>query len=159
MTSEPRYLAAGRQTTVDSGMFKLRAESSSLRPLVALVADDETNNHDLYEAVLREHGINNIEFAENGQEALDAARKRRPDIVFLDTNMPMMEGYEACRQLRASYGQDLRIVGMSSQSPNQTLWEGVGADHYFDKDVLCGISRKENLGTHLSKMFPQYFNK
>jgi CheY-like chemotaxis protein len=159
MTSQKEYLTAGRTTSTESGLHKLveRVEAASRRPIRVVIADDEILNHDIYQAVLSGYGISHIQFAEDGQEALDAVDTHQPDIVFLDTNMPRMEGHEACKRLRQKYGADLRIVGMSSLSLNEKLWEGSGADHYVNKDVLCGTSKGDNLGNYLKRMLPRDF--
>jgi CheY-like chemotaxis protein len=46
----------------------------------------------------------------NGQEALDAVAARRPALVLLDMLMPVMDGWDCARALRARYGRQLRIV-------------------------------------------------
>jgi len=40
--------------------------------------------------------------AKNGQQAVEMAREEKPDLVLLDVVMPIMDGFEACKQLRAS---------------------------------------------------------
>ena len=68
-------------------------------PLVLLV-DDLDDNRDMYAEMLRRAGYRVVE-AENGVEALRQARAERPAIVVMDLSMPVMDGWEAMRKLRA----------------------------------------------------------
>lgn len=67
------------------------------RPLV-LVVDDEPMNLAIIEAALDD--LHDLCFAASGEEALEVARQRLPDLILLDVMMPGMDGYEACRKLK-----------------------------------------------------------
>lgn len=67
------------------------------RPLV-LVAEDNPGNYRLIEVILR--GSYRLQHALNGQEAVEMFDRERPDIVLMDINMPVMDGYEALRLIR-----------------------------------------------------------
>jgi signal transduction histidine kinase/CheY-like chemotaxis protein len=64
-----------------------------------LLAEDNPVNAVVAEAVLRKLGLE-VELVENGAQALAAFRERRPDLVLLDCQMPVMDGMEAARQIR-----------------------------------------------------------
>lgn len=70
---------------------------ASARPLV-LVAEDNPSNYKLVEVILR--NTYELVHAENGQEAVELYKGRRPAIVLMDINMPVMDGYEALKQIR-----------------------------------------------------------
>ena len=65
-----------------------------------LIVDDEESNLRLLTQWLIPLGYD-IEFAANGEEAVQLARESRPDLIILDIMMPVMNGYEACRVLKA----------------------------------------------------------
>ncbi len=72
------------------------------RPLV-LVADDDEAARLLIDCALTDANLRVVQ-APDGQAAVDAFPRERPDIVLLDVNMPVMDGYEACRMLRGLPG-------------------------------------------------------
>jgi len=75
------------------------ATPSGRKPLV-LVVDDFADNREMYSEYLSFSGYDVIE-ARNGKEALDAANERLPDIIVMDLSLPVMDGWEATRQLKA----------------------------------------------------------
>jgi len=72
-------------------------------PQRILVVDD---NHDAADtlAMLLQFLDYDVRTAYNGQQALDMAGEFRPDLVILDIHMPVMDGYEAAKQLRGRDG-------------------------------------------------------
>jgi CheY-like chemotaxis protein len=72
----------------------------STRPL-ALVIDDSDDTRDLYAVMLRLEGFT-VEGASDGQEALQKAVELLPDIIITDLTMPIMDGWETIRRLRAN---------------------------------------------------------
>ena len=71
----------------------------SERPLI-LVVDDDPPILLLMKNLLREFGFDPVTAA-SGQQAIDEARERRPDLILLDRNMPGMSGDEVLRTMRA----------------------------------------------------------
>jgi len=65
-----------------------------------LVADDNPKNIYLLEAILKGSGYEVVP-AQNGAEALDRAREAPPDLIVTDILMPVMDGFELCRQWKA----------------------------------------------------------
>jgi len=50
--------------------------------------------------ILRRDGRFDIVEGKNGEEAIELAVKHQPDLILMDVNMPVMDGFEACRELR-----------------------------------------------------------
>jgi CheY-like chemotaxis protein len=65
-----------------------------------LVVDDNVDAADMTSFLLQAHGFN-VEVAYGGRDALVAARVFHPYIIFLDIGMPLIDGYEVARTLRA----------------------------------------------------------
>lgn len=82
---------------------------------VLLVEDNEVNAY-LARYVLEAEGFS-VEWVTDGQQALDAAAARRPDIILMDLRMPVMDGYEATRRLKADPAlRDVPVLAMSAQA-------------------------------------------
>jgi CheY-like chemotaxis protein len=64
-----------------------------------LVVDDEDDVRKLLVMIFQDAGYEVIT-AINGQEAVDKARQERPDLIFLDILMPVMDGFQACSILK-----------------------------------------------------------
>jgi CheY-like chemotaxis protein len=70
-----------------------------------LAADDNRENLLLLKSLLEKVGYFVLE-AKNGKEALEAFKKESPDLIWMDMRMPVMDGYEAVRQIRQCSGGD-----------------------------------------------------
>ncbi|MEM9643937.1 MAG: response regulator transcription factor [Planctomycetota bacterium] len=76
--------------------------------------------------------------AADGREALEQARLRLPDVVFLDVDLPVISGVDVCKQLRAdSKTKDTLILMLSAlgEESDQVVGFAVGADDYVVKPV------------------------
>jgi DNA-binding NarL/FixJ family response regulator len=90
--------------------------------------------------------------AGDGQEALEAALRLRPDVILMDISMPRMDGLEATRLIKARL-PEVKIVILTVSDEDRTLFEAVksGAQGYLLKDLqadeffglLSGIERGE----------------
>jgi signal transduction histidine kinase len=79
-----------------------------------LIVDDTLANLRLLTEMLREQGYK-VRGAPNGEIALNAARSSPPDIVLLDINMPGMNGYEVCQEMKSDERiRDLPIIFLSA---------------------------------------------
>ncbi len=100
-----------------------------------LVADDRMDNVELVRDLLTMEGYHVVS-ARNGGEALDKIREHLPDLVILDIDMPVMNGYEVCEQLKADPATESIPVLMLTAwaAPDQRV-KGLtlGAEDYLAK--------------------------
>jgi len=101
------------------------------RPL-ALVIDDSDDTREMYAVMLRLEGFA-VEEARDGREALHKAREPLPDIIITDLAMPIMDGWETIRRLRADERtRRIPIIACSGQTfPTRT--HDCGADALIPK--------------------------
>jgi PAS domain S-box-containing protein len=92
-----------------------------------LVADDNRANLILLKSLLEEVGFSVLE-AENGQEAVTVFKQASPDLIWMDIRMPIMDGYEAVRQIRKQSGGDkLPIIAITASAFNAQRQEILAA--------------------------------
>ncbi|MGH3033935.1 MAG: response regulator transcription factor [Gaiellaceae bacterium] len=102
-----------------------------------VVADDDAVFREFLVGVLREAGYETLDVA-TGEEALAAARCEGTALVILDVHLPRMCGYEACRELKDEFGDELPVVFVSGERTEPfDLAAGLllGADDYLVKPV------------------------
>lgn len=89
-----RLLAAERQTALPHSVRQARA--------TAVVADDSGTMRQLLKAILAHAAVDVVGEAWDGKQAVELVAERRPDIVFLDIDMPVMDGLEALAAIHAA---------------------------------------------------------
>lgn len=121
-------------------------------PRQILIVDDDLQLSRMLTRILQKYGYK-VDSASNGQEGLDKARAIKPDLVIMDVMMPVMSGYEACRQFKAdptiariaililtARGHASVPEGMASYSDpyddEQALARQAGADAFMSKPVM-----------------------
>jgi two-component system, cell cycle response regulator DivK len=81
-----------------------------------LVVEDQADNRQILRDLLGNAGFDLME-AENGEDALAAVAKQRPDLILMDIQLPTMDGYEATRRIRANPEmKDLPIIAVTSNA-------------------------------------------
>ena len=112
------------------------AATAASPPLRILVAEDNRVNLEILVRVLRRLGCE-PDTAENGCEALLAAMKNSYSLIFMDCQMPEMDGYEATREIRSQQRHDNRpfIVALtaSALAGDREACLAAGMDHYLSK--------------------------
>jgi two-component system alkaline phosphatase synthesis response regulator PhoP len=102
-----------------------------------LIADDEPDILEIIQFNLEAEGYEVIT-AKNGEEALEQAKKNRPDLIILDIMMPGKNGIEVCNILRMQPSfQETLIIFLSALSDEGTEIKGLetGADDYLAKPI------------------------
>jgi CheY-like chemotaxis protein len=84
-------------------------------PLV-LVVDDFADAREMYGEYLKFCGFRVAE-AQNGVEAIEKAKKLKPDLILMDLSMPLIDGWEATRQLKADRAtKDIPVVALTGHA-------------------------------------------
>lgn len=104
-----------------------------------LVADDNAINREVIIEVLRQLGIT-VDTAFNGREAVEAWRRQKPDLIFMDCSMPDLDGYAATREIRAHEALDIAgghtpVIALTAHvaGTDTEIWRHAGMDAYMTK--------------------------
>ena len=113
-------------------VVKLRAGQSPCR---VLIADDIEDNRQLLAQLLAPVGFE-IRLANNGLEAVQTFQEWQPQLILMDFRMPVMDGHEAIRRIRAMPGGEgpkIMAVTASAMDENRQELMAVGADDFLSK--------------------------
>ena len=100
-----------------------------------LIVDDELSNRMILSAILKKESYTVVS-AVNGQEAIDVFQQEEPDLVLMDIMMPVMDGYEATRKIKAiSQEKFTPIIFLTAMTDEQALRRcvEVGGDDFLSK--------------------------
>jgi two-component system, OmpR family, KDP operon response regulator KdpE len=97
-----------------------------------LIVDDEPQIRRVMRTALTAHGYE-IHDARSGEEALEAIRERRFDLILLDVNMPGIGGLETCRQIRQTSDAAIIMLTVRSTEQDKVSALDAGADDYVTK--------------------------
>lgn len=106
-----------------------------------LLVDDEPHNLFLLEELLQEEGYH-TQSVSSGEMALQMARQARPLLILLDVMMPMMDGFEVCRQLRADADlQTVPILFLTALDDESSRLKGLQlmGDDYLTKPIQIDL--------------------
>ncbi|MEZ4526952.1 MAG: response regulator [Desulfobacterales bacterium] len=164
LKSEPGQGSTFTLTFCDLPNAKVESESGesaeretvSLENKIVLVADDIEFNRILMKAHLTNCGTQVIE-AENGEQAVHLAKEHKPHAIFMDIGMPVMDGYEAVRQLKND--EKLKHIPVIAVS-------GFASSREKDKALAAGFAgflakpyMKEELIRQMKGIFANFSNK
>lgn len=102
-----------------------------------LLVDDEPDILEFMDYNLKKEGYRTL-LARNGQEAVEIAVTEKPQLIILDIMMPVMDGIEACRQLRAMPEFNNTVIAFltaRNEDYSQIAGFDVGADDYISKPI------------------------
>ena len=137
------------QHQVDATCATVEQPSVGSSTKKVLIVDDNTDAADTLAQLLTMTG-HTVLAAYTGQQAIDAAARFQPDIIFLDIGLPDFSGYEVATQLRASPGGDkfslIALTGYGQEQDRTNAFTS-GFDDHFAKPVDFAKLRK--LGLYL----------
>lgn len=108
--------------------------------LHVLVAEDNITNQDVFSTMLKKFGCR-VDIASTGVEALDKFISLKPDIILMDCQMPKMDGYQACREIRkheATLGIHTPIIAITAHAmtEDRTNCQKAGMDDFLTKPFM-----------------------
>jgi two-component system KDP operon response regulator KdpE len=103
-----------------------------LKQFRVLIADDEQRILFFLKSRLKASGYE-VLTASNGLEAVEQVHAQEPDLVVLDVMMPEMNGFEALKQIRASYSVPVIVLSAREASADKVKGLDLGADDYLAK--------------------------
>lgn len=110
-----------------------------------LVVDDNRDILDLVQRVLTAEG-HDVATARNGLEALQREAEFTPDLIVLDINLPYLNGWDVCRQIKARRSVPVIILSVRAEAVDVARSRDAGADDHLLKpfeinDLLARIAR------------------
>jgi DNA-binding response OmpR family regulator len=97
-----------------------------------LVVEDEPILQETLDYNLKRQGYT-VELAGDGQAAIEAARRVRPDLVVLDIMLPKLDGFEVCRILRQDMNMPILMLTARDDEIDRVIGLEMGADDYLTK--------------------------
>ncbi len=97
-----------------------------------LIVDDEKTIVDMLVYNLQKEGYNTLE-AGDGEEAVDIALTKKPDLVLLDIMLPKMDGLAVCKRIRQSLNIPILMISAKDEEIDKILGLELGADDYITK--------------------------
>ncbi|MFT4979554.1 MAG: CheY-like chemotaxis protein [Myxococcota bacterium] len=128
----------------------LQPSPIALSGLRVLVAEDNAVNQLVIRRLLERHGVT-VDIVPNGEEAVSAWSRLSPDVILMDCQMPVCDGYEATRRLRA-LGAEQPIIALTANSMpgDRARCLEAGMDEHLGKPVqvesLVGLLQQLHTG-------------
>ena len=102
-----------------------------------LLVDDDSDTRAVYRIIL-EHGGYEVLEARDGAEAIRLSRDRHPDLILMDISIPVIDGWEATRILKADGNTDrIPVIALTAHAlpQDRVQAEAIGFDAYLAKPV------------------------
>lgn len=104
---------------------------------IILIVEDEPKNLKLIQDLLQASGYRTVE-ATDGRQGVELARDRKPDLILMDIQLPVMDGLEATRILKADTStRDMPIIALTSyaMAGDEERAREAGCDGYITKPI------------------------
>ncbi|MBZ5502907.1 MAG: PAS domain S-box protein [Acidobacteriia bacterium] len=135
--------ALSKPGTIDAGALAARdLAAGRTASMQVLLAEDNEVNRKLVQTFLEKRG-HSVVVAENGREALDLLQRQSVDLVLMDIQMPVMDGFEAMHAIREReivFGGHVPIIALTAHAlkGNRERCLAAGADDYVAKPIRTG---------------------
>ena len=153
-----------KEAEVEEELEKEIDVNASVTSLHILAAEDNSLNQKLLQAIFERLNIP-LTIVNNGQEALDRLRQETFDMVLMDIQMPVMDGYTAIKEIRRTISATIPIITMTAHAMVGEKEEclSIGANSYISKPfkesellyTIAHLGNKENYETPQSPSFTQ----
>ena len=97
-----------------------------------LIVDDEQPILDILVYNLQKEGYNTLE-ANDGEEAINIAFDKKPDLILLDIMLPKVDGLTVCKKIRNSFNMPIIMISAKDEEIDKILGLELGADDYITK--------------------------
>ena len=122
-----------------------------------LIVEDEKDIIEMIEYNLKKEGYDTLS-ALNGEDAISAAKKAKPDLVILDLMLPGMDGFEVCKILKGNENTariPIIMLTAKSQEADKVAGLELGADDYITKPFSPqGAVGEDESGDEEKRTFP-----
>ena len=119
-----------------------------------LIVEDEIWAQQFFLRTLQEWEYSQIMIEGNGLSGVEKAREYVPHLIFMDTYLPGIMGYEACQRIRAeSWGKQMGIIAMSNAWSSQ--WDHASSDGFIHKDLFYRADPE--LDAKIQEVLKKYF--
>lgn len=124
----------------------LHSSFADTHPLSILVADDNEINRKVIRVILQKLGYQCNE-ADDGQKALRLYRKKAHDYIFMDIDMPEMDGLEATREIRKAEASPAEIIAVTANVSDETRLKcrRAGMNGYLEKPITAEMVKEQLL--------------
>jgi CheY-like chemotaxis protein len=102
-----------------------------------LLVEDNENNRDMLSRRLTRRGFQ-VVFAMDGQQGVDMAAQEKPDLILMDMSLPVMDGWEATRRVKADEStRKIPVIGLTAHAMSGDREKAIeaGCDDYDTKPV------------------------
>lgn len=104
---------------------------------IMLIADDNRQITSILEEYAKNEGYD-VKIAYDGKAAMEAFNKHNPSIVLLDVMMPLMDGFEVCREIRRHSNVPIIMITARGEDFERIMGLDIGADDYIVKPFSPG---------------------
>ncbi|EAW28747.1 histidine kinase response regulator hybrid protein [Alteromonadales bacterium TW-7] len=133
------------EASILDNLLKQHKETTDLQGCTILIAEDNKINQIVVDKMLKAHNAN-VVFTENGKECVEYFNANQVDLIFMDIQMPVMNGVQATQAIRKSQnGKSIPIIAMTANTMKQDIehYLNIGMDGYltkpFNKDSLNSL--------------------